>query len=89
MEFECPHCFHEFEVEVEPYIPPRNMHGRMEDAIPAEGGTCSPDACPECDCYIADDAFMRAETDEEDAREAAAEAKADAQRELREEGWDD
>ena len=36
------------EIEVQDIIPARNLRGRMEDAIPEEGGDFSPCECPEC-----------------------------------------
>jgi len=45
--YECPRCFHVSEIEVSPIIPPFTK-GRMEDAIPQEGGDFSPYECPKC-----------------------------------------
>jgi len=45
---ECSDCGHAFEVTVEEVVPARNMNGRMEDAIPEEGGNIYPSECREC-----------------------------------------
>lgn len=44
----CPHCDHEFDVEIEPYVPART-YGPPELCYPAEGGGVEPERCPNCD----------------------------------------
>lgn len=79
----CPECDRDTDVSVWPFIPAR-VSGPPEHCHPVEGARIEPQFCSNCDEPIdVGTALERASEEEQGAREAAAEAKADARREER------
>lgn len=45
--YECPHCYTNVDIEVEPFVPAQ-VAGPPDKWAPAEGGCFEPDICPRC-----------------------------------------